>query len=163
MLSSLLNLHAIAVVVLSQGLAATAAPVPMLAAVDTPTIELRIARISPAEGFVRMEGINAGQSAFVRRDNILSDAGIEDVTVTRTQTGLVLDIQLSTGASARLVQASKNIGHQYRLAILVGSRLANVVPIVGPLSPSEGRFQIGLELPGAAADEIAALLAARWP
>lgn len=138
-----------------------------VAAVDTPTIELRIARTSPAPGFVPMEAITPradSNAGFVREDNIVSDDGMEAVTVTRTATGLVIDIQFSRDAAVQLVEAVNNIGSEQRLAVIIKSRVAVAAPVLSPiLDGHQTRLQIGLELPAPAAEEISRLIAARWP
>jgi preprotein translocase subunit SecD len=127
-----------------------------------PIIELRFAHDAPAPGLTYMESVSGKRRVYVEEGNIVSDDGIRRVHAKPTADGLVLDVQFSQEAGARLVDAtSRADGRQ--IAVLINSRLVAAVPVANAFPIGTRRITIGLELPTSAAAATAARIAARWP
>jgi len=128
-----------------------------------PLIEVRLAREQPAPGFTFMEGVAPNGGWYVQERVIVSDGDVQEASASRTPTGLVLDIRLTREAASRLSGVARQHTGSH-LAVVIDGRLVETAPIVGSFSgaPHE-RVQIGVDLPEAAAQQIAAAVAARWP
>ncbi len=170
--SMLWLLVTVALLVIAKGDQAHAQASGTRAAQQQPIIEVRYGRDTPAPGFAYMAGVFGNhRGAYVARDNIVSDAGIERVYAERTAEGLMLDVELSKEASARWESAIKSVGAM-KMALLIKSRLVSVVPVASPPAGSSRvagpeaerrRITIDLDLPASFAAEVAASIAARWP
>jgi hypothetical protein len=133
------------------------------AAQQQPIIELRYGQHTPTPGFARMRSLSDRErDTYVAADNIVSDAGIERVHAKQTADGLLLDVELSEVARARLADATRTAGGR-KIAVLVKSRLVGAVPVVSPIASQSRRITISLRLPPSVAAEAAASIAARWP
>lgn len=132
--------------------------------VDSPTVQIRIAKATPGEGFVRMHSMVPNQSVFVHRRDIVSDEYIEWIAAKITPHGVSLDVHLSREGAARLAEAStRGFTQGLQLAIIVQGRLAGAMRGAAPLGLTDGRLDIGLSIPPTDAAQVVAAIAARWP
>src|SRR5712672_3214008 len=92
----------------------------VVAVQQEPLIQLRLARKTPAPGFVLAKSI-ADSTLYVASRIILEDAGIQQARTAATTDGVVLTIRL-TRAATRLNESTK--GHTgWRLAIFASGQL----------------------------------------
>lgn len=133
----------------------------------SPLLEIRSARDDSVNNHVRMETAGLRNSAerkgavYVSASPIVSDEDVEDIRMEWTDIGLQLVVRFTPDAAFRLVESTK-APSGLQLAVLVDSRLANVVPIHSPMAAGR-RVYIGLEVPDDVARELAAKIAERWP
>lgn len=128
-----------------------------------PVIQLRLARETPAPGFVYMDAPPPDTGIYVDERVVVSDEQIAYVRVERRGNDVLLDVRLTPDGAARLAAVtSENIGG--RLATLLDSRVVSAGVIMNPIgSPDRSIGMGGLDLPQGVADEIAAAVVARWP
>ena len=129
-----------------------------------PIIELRLARDTPAPGFIRASPAFASpedpEVVYMAETAIVSDADMEhidaDVVPGR---GLGLWLQLTPEGAARLSRLTReNIGE--RLAVLLDSELM-ITPVIA--SEVGGGTMHLTHLPAEFAERMAARIAERWP
>jgi preprotein translocase subunit SecD len=142
------------------GIAQPAPPTPA----SPPILELRLASATPAPGFsVRRDQESGDQPTvlYLASDNVVSDADLVRARARPAPDGIVVEIQLSDVAAARLREiAANNIGKY--MAVFGQGRLAGSATIMAPI-PRGNRVTVGLTLPAAAADSLRSRIAARWP
>jgi hypothetical protein len=138
-----------------------------------PLIQLRLARESPAPGFVFMQSVPSGAGGYVEERALVSDEDIQVASTIRKAHGLAIDIRITQEAALRLRKATKeHVG--WRVGVLLAGQLLPAPSlIVGPppgedstartLKPPEDKLRIFVDdLPAGDADRIAAAVAARW-
>jgi len=134
----------------------------VVAVQQEPLIQLRLARKTPAPGFVVTKSI-ADSTLYVASRLILEDAGIQQARTAATTDGVVLTIRLTRAAATRLNESTK--GHiGWRLAIFASGQLNSAGVIKQELRVSAGSpITLAIHLPQPAAEQFAAAVAARWP
>lgn len=132
--------------------------------VSPPILEVRLASDKPAPGFsVRQDQESSDQPSvlFLASDNVVSDADIVRARTRPAPDGIVVRIQLSDAAAARLREiTASNIGKY--MAIVGHGRFAGAATIMASI-PRGNSVTVGLTLPAAAADSVRSRVAARWP
>ena len=92
---------------------------------------------------------------------VVSDADLVRARARPTPDRLVVDVELSDAAAARLRETSGNSVGKY-MAVLAHGRFAGAATIMGSI-PRGNSMTVGLTLPAAAADSVRSRVAARWP
>ena len=126
-------------------------------------IQFRMARLSPATGYVPMRAASDGAVAYVSAANIVDDAHVAHASVHRgSSPALVIQVWFTPEGRARLHAAtSASVGQH--AAMIIGGRLANVALIAGPIGNPDVPVAMGVDVDDRTADELAAKIAAKWP
>jgi hypothetical protein len=127
-----------------------------------PLIQMRMARLAPAPGYVPMQAATDGATAYVSGVNIVDDEQVARALVHRGSRGLSIEVWFTPEGRARLSAAtSASVGQH--AAVLIGGRLANVPLIVGPIGLGDGPVVMGIDVDDRIAAELTARIAAKWP
>lgn len=122
-----------------------------------PLIEFRLVHGEPSPDLERIE--YGGESLYLERRPIISDADLVAVRPSVHQDRVLLDMQLSPEGSRRLIRVTReNIGQ--RIALLVGSRVRLAPVIRSTVGP---RLQAVVELSATEVERILRRIRARWP
>lgn len=124
---------------------------------SAPLIELRLVHDDPVEGTLEVE--HGGETLYVEREPLLSDADFQAVRPSVRDGELFLDMEVNAESAERLVAATgANIGR--RMALLLESRIA-AAPVIR--SPIGARGQAAIRLPPGEAERVAERIRTRWP
>ena len=124
-------------------------------------IELRIARRTPAPGFVLKRSVT-DSSFYVQPRVVISDSDVKSAHTAQSTNGLALTIQLSADGASRLNAATKAHVRQ-RLAVVIQGRLNSAPVIAHAMNLHEDQpITVAVQLTDNDAKQFAALIAARW-
>jgi hypothetical protein len=152
------------VAVMTAVVASVAVGQPALEPPSPPIIELRLASDKLAPGFDVRRDIGHGEQPnvfFLAPDPVVSDADVVRARARRAPDGLVVELEVSDAAAARLRETTATHVGRY-LAVLANGRLAAASSIMQSV-PTRNTMNVGLSLPPAAADSVRSRVAARWP
>ena len=125
-------------------------------------IQFRLARQTPANGFVLTKLAAADTSFYVDEHVLISDSDIEAAQAVHILNGLLVTIRMTPAAAARLSQQiTTHIGG--RLAVFLNGRFVEAAVIVEPLSSADRQFDIAAgRLPDPLEKQISDAVTARW-
>jgi hypothetical protein len=125
------------------------------AGAQTPIIEIRLARETPAAGFRYRELPQVARGYFLSETAVASDSDFAQVRAYVRQNGLVLDVQFTQAGHARLSAAVLAREGSDHVGVVVNSEFVTAVRLVssGALSPPS-RLQIAVNLPNEKAHDV---------
>ena len=125
-------------------------------------VELRVARPTPASGFILTKSVT-DSTFYVQRRVVIGDSDIKSARTAASTDGLALTIRLSSGGAVRLNAATKAHLRQ-RLAVFIEGRLNSAPLIVQRMNLHEDQpITIAVHLTDADVKRFATAVAARWP
>jgi hypothetical protein len=128
-------------------------------ATPAPFLELRLAYDDSVAGRERFE--HRDSTIFLAQPALLSDDDLIAVRPVMRADGLILDVRYRADAGERLATVlAQHIGG--KAALLIGSRVRNVVFIASPVGAS-GQLSISTDVTGAEAEQMTEYVRARWP
>ena len=125
-------------------------------------VELRIARQTPATGFV-LERSASDSSFYVQRRVVIGDSDVKSARTAPSTKGLALTIRLTAAGADRFNSATK--AHiRERLGVFIEGRL-NSAPVIaqGMNLHADQPITIAVYLTDADAKRFAGAAAAKWP
>jgi preprotein translocase subunit SecD len=129
------------------------------------TIEMRLAKGAPSEGWVPEPVYGQGKTVYVGSEPELSNAHVARVEAVKTRIGegLILQVWLTSAGARRLADLTSNhIGDS--LAIVVNSVVLSVPVIRQTINPGTQRSSdIGVPLSAKEAGQLARAISQTWP
>lgn len=126
---------------------------------SSPIFQIRAMQEEFAEGMQRIEF--AGTVLSMANEDVVNDSHIESMTVTRTETGLLLRVRFTPEGVERFSRMTQiQVGK--RMGLLIGSRLVSAPTVAEPITLTTRGLDVGLILPESEVDSVVAVLEARF-